>query len=367
MYNAHVSRNIRPLAVAAKGLGLFVLIEFAFLSISPRLDSFSVYALLGIKRERFPVSTLAPIDAALDVGNLQAMFASHVVSNPKAPNEFRVMVLGDSATWGTQDRVEQMMPAQLNDLELTCGSRRVRAYNLSFPRSSATKDLMIMDDAMRYQPDMFIWLITWYTLMPKTREDHVLVVQNPEAFYDLARRFDFLPKDYPQPSWMDDVLSRNRSAFRVARYQLYSLVQLATGSDQLPGPPIDVPGQLTADTTFEGMKPPVLRKAQVSLDQVADAYKLAGSVPIVLVNEPMQILSGVPHSDVRYNGYYPRWVYDQYRAYLGEAAAQNGWDYLDLWNAFPATYFGDTPLHLIPQGQQMLAQMLAPAIQRYCQ
>ncbi len=366
MYNARMSSKVRPAAVAVKGAAIFILIELAFVSISPQLDSLSVYALLGIKRERFPISTLAPIDAALDVGNLQAMFASHVVSNLKAPDEFRVVVLGDSATWGTQDRVEQMLPAQLNDLNLTCENRKVRAYNLSFPRSSATKDLMIMDEAMNYQPDMFIWLITWYTLMPKTRVDHVLVTQNPEEFYKLARRFDFLPKDYPQPTWLDDVLSRNRSAYRVARYQLFSLVQLATGVDQLPGPPIDVPSQLTSDTTFEGMRPPTLRKAQVSIDQVADAYKLAGNVPIILVNEPMQILSGVPNSDVRYNGYYPRWVYDQYRQYLGEAAAQNGWEYLDLWNAFPATYFGDTPLHLIPQGQQMLAQILAPAIRKYC-
>ncbi len=367
MYNAHMSGQVRPLAVAVRGAAIFVLLEVVFASVSPRLDSLSVYTLLGIKRERFPVSTLAPVDAALDVGNLQAMFASHAVSNPKAPDEFRVMVLGDSATWGTQDRVEQMMPAQLNDLNLTCGSRKVRAYNLSFPRSSSTKDLMIMDEAMAYHPDMFIWLITWYTLMPKTRVDHVLVTQNPEEFYKLAHRFDFLPKDYPQPTFLDDVLSRNRSAFRVARYQLYSLLELATGVDQLPGPPIDVPGQLTADTTFEGMKPPTLRKAQVSLDQVADAYKLAGNVPIILVNEPMQVLSGVANSDVRYNGYYPRWVYDQYRQYLAEAAAQNKWDYLDLWNAFPATYFGDTPLHLIPPGQQMLAQMLAPEIQKYCE
>ncbi len=355
------------MAVAAKAIVFFILIEFIVVSIGPQLESLSVYALLGMKRERFPISTLAPQDAALDVGNLQAMFASHVVSNPKGANEFRIMVLGDSATWGTQDRVEQMMPAQLNDLGLTCGGRNVRVYNLSFPRSSATKDLMIMDGAMQYQPDLFIWMITWYTLMPKTRVDHVLVTQNPEEFYKLGRRFDFLPKDYTPPTWLDEALWRNRALFRVIRYQLYAPIQAATGTDQLPGPPIDVPGALTRDITFEGLKPPTLREAQVSLDQVSDAYKLAGGVPIILVNEPMQVLSGVPNSDVRYNGYYPRWVYDQYRQYLAQAAVQNQWDYLDLWNTFPADEFGDTPLHLLPAGQQKLAQMLAPEIEKYCQ
>lgn len=359
--------GIRPTAVAVKGIALFIVIEFVLVSAGPRLDWVSVYALTGQKRERFPVSTLAPIDGALDVGNLPAMFASHVVSNPKSPDEFRIMVFGDSATWGTQDRADQMMPAQLNDLNLTCAGRKIRVYNLSFPRSSASKDLMIMDYAKAFRPDMFIWLITWYTLMPKTRVDHVLITQNPEEFYTLARRFDFLPKGYPAPTWLDDVLSRNRSLFRVARYQVYSLVQGATGTDQLPGPPIDVPGQLTSDTTFEGMKPPTLRAGQVSLDQVADAYQLAGSTPMILVNEPMQVVSGTPNSDVRYNGYYPRWVYDQYRQYVQQAASQNGWNYLDLWNAFPASYFGDTPLHLDALGQRMLAQTLVPSIEKYCQ
>lgn len=359
--------GIRPITLVIKTCIFFVLIEFALVSAAPQLEWLSVYSLTGLKRERFPVSTLAPIDAALDVGSLPAMFASHVVSNPKPTNEFRIMVFGDSATWGTQDRADQMLPAQLNDLNLSCRGRKVSAYNLSFPRSSASKDLMIMDYASAFKPDMYIWLITWYTLMPKTRVDHVLIGQNPEEYYKLARRFSFLPKDYPAPTWFDDVLSRNRSLFRVARYQVYALVEGATGTEQLPGPPIDVPAQLTGDTTFEGMKPPTLRPGQVSLDQVRDAYQLAGNTPMILVNEPMQILTGVPNSDLQYNGYYPRWVYDQYRQYVQQAASQNGWDYLDLWNAFPASYFGDTPLHLNPPGQQMLAQMLEPAIEKYCQ
>src|SRR5512142_1917891 len=136
MYNPGMLHEIRPGAVLAKGLALFAVLEFALVSLGPRLDWVSVYALMGMKRERFPVSTLAPVDAALDVGNLPQMFASHVVSNTKQPDEYRIMVFGDSATWGTQDTVDQTMPAQLNDLGLSCGTRKVRVYNLSFPRSS---------------------------------------------------------------------------------------------------------------------------------------------------------------------------------------------------------------------------------------
>ena len=104
----------------------------------------------------------------------------------------------------------------------------------------------------------------------------------------------------------------------------------------------------------------------VSLDQLEDFYTLAGRVPVILVNEPMLVLQAVPNSDVRYNSYYPRWVYDQYRQYVAEAAAAHGWNYLDFWDRYPAQYFTDTPLHLNPRGQHLLAEAIAPSIQKGC-
>jgi hypothetical protein len=356
----------RPLAVLLKALILFLVLESAIMRVAPTLEGASVYAAAHLDRPRFPVSTLSPVDDALDVGNLRAMFAAHVISQPKAADEFRVLVLGDSATWGTQMDAGETLPAQLDSLGLKCGNRNVHVYNLSFPRSSATKDLMILDEAMSSRPDLVIWMLTWYTLMPKTRTDHFLITQNQDEYYKLARRFDFLPKDYALPSAVDEITGRVSALYRIARFQVYALIQRATGMDQLPGPPIGVPLELSADATFEGMRPPTLRLGQVSLDQVKDAYTVAGSTPLVVVNEPMLILEGVPNSGIRYNGYYPRWVYDQYRRYLGDEAVKDGWDYLDLWDAFPPWFFGDTPLHLIPEGQRSLALRLVPEIYRHC-
>ena len=357
----------KPWRILIKGLLLFLVLESIVVWALPGLRPFNVYAALGMKRLRFPLSTVSPADDAQDVGNLDEMFATHVVSNPKAPDEFRVLVLGDSAVWGLQLRPDQTLPGQLDALGLTCDNKRVRVYNLSFPRSSATKDLMILDKAKQYQPDMILWLVTWYTLMPKTRVDHWLVTQNPEEFYKLGHRFDFLPKDISSPTAVDDLTSRGRALLRETRFQVYSLVQLATGLDQIPGPPEVLPTTLSADVTFEGLKPPTLRKSQVSLDQVADFYAVAEDTPVVLINEPIQVVdSSVENSDVRYDSYYPRWVYDQYRQYLGEAAAAHGWNYVDLWNTFPASLFTDTPLHLNPRGQHLLAETIAPSIQKGC-
>ncbi len=361
-----MSPIIRPWRVLAKGLAVFMIFEFAFYVFHPNLQWLNVYASPALKWQRFPISTGAPEDRALDVANIDAMFASHIVSEPKAPNEYRVLVLGDSAVWGIGLTPEQTLPGQMDALRLTCGNKNVHVYNLSFPDSSATKDLMILDEAMKYQPDEIIWLITWYTLMPSARIDHILIRHNPAEYYKLAYQFDFLPKNYQSPNLIQQITEQNRTLFRVLRYQFYSLISIATGLNQIPGSPIELPTQLSSDPTFQGLKPPKLYAWRVSLDQVKDFYQNAGNIPVILVNEPTQILTNVPNSNIYYNVYYPRWVYDQYRQYVSNAAVENHWNYLDLWNIFPPSYYTDTPLHLNPQGETELAKMIAPHIIQGC-
>ena len=361
---------IRPWKILAKGIAIFLVFEFAFYALHPNLGWLNVYNSPALRRQRFPISTVAPEDGAVDVANIDAMFASHVVSEPKASNEYRVFVLGDSAVWGIGLTPAQTLPGQMDALGLKCENKNVRVYNLSFPRPSATKDLMILDESMKYQPDEIVWILSGFTLMPKTRIEHPLIPQNPDEYYKVAHRFDFLPRNYQSPSLMsqvvNQVINQNRTLFRILRYQLYSPVNLATGLDQIPGPPEELPSQLSSNATFEGMKPPKLDIAKVSLDQVRDFYQIAGNVPVILVNEPTQILTNVPNSNIYYNVYFPRWIYDQYRQYVSEAAMQNHWNYLDLWNVFPSSYFTDTPLHLIPQGETELAKMIATHVVQGC-
>jgi hypothetical protein len=76
----------------------------------------------------------------------------------------------------------------------------------------------------------------------------------------------------------------------------------------------------------------------------------------------MYISDGV-NSDLRYNSFYPRWAYDQYRQLLGEKAQSEGWFYLDLWDAVPPQEFTDTPVHLTPQGSRQIAEFITPLIQ----
>ena len=344
-----------------------MIFEFGSYLLHPNLQWLNVYNIPALKRQRFPISTHPPEDAALDVDNLNSMFASHTLSEPKVPNEYRVLVLGDSAVWGIGLTPEQTLPGQMDALGLKCGDKNVHVYNLSFPVSSATKDLMILDEAMSYQPDEIIWLITWNTMKPNTRTNHPLIEYNPAEYYKLAHRFNFLPKNYGSPSPVSQLIEQNRTLFRILRYQFYSLINIATGLDQLPSPPGVSPShQLNSDPNFEGMTPPILRADKVSIDQVQDFYQIAGNIPVLLVNEPTQVVTNVLNSNIYYNVYYPRWIYDQYRQYVDEAAVKNHWNYLDLWNILPQSYYTDTPLHLTPQGETELAKIIAPHIIQGC-
>jgi hypothetical protein len=77
----------------------------------------------------------------------------------------------------------------------------------------------------------------------------------------------------------------------------------------------------------------------------------------VLINEPMLISTG-ENNDIRYNFYYPRWAYDQYRQALGEYCVANTWTCLDLWDAVPQERFTNSAIHLDPLGEEMLVEKI---------
>jgi hypothetical protein len=88
---------------------------------------------------------------------------------------------------------------------------------------------------------------------------------------------------------------------------------------------------------------------------------IAGKFPVVLVNEPIFIATGM-HSDVRYNDLYPRWAYDQYREIVTAQAQASSLTYLDMWNIIPPEFFTDTPLHLNVEGERLLAKHINPTL-----
>jgi hypothetical protein len=358
----------RPWRVVLKGLAIFAVAEMLLYAVHPDLAWLNLYSDSALKRERFPYNTHAPDDVGLDAGDLGAMFASHAVSEPRAANEYRVFVLGDSAVWGAILPVGETLTAHLNQLGLSCGGRRDRFYNLSYPNPSVTKDLMILDEAMHYRPDLIIWPTTLAAVVPAARTNHWIIDLNPEELASLDARFHFLPESRPALTTWQAFQSRQVNLYRVLRYEFFLPVTIAAGTDQIMTEAAENqdPAVLSRDPDFGGLTPPTIRPGTLLLDEVGDGYQIAGPVPLLVVNEPMRIEQGVPNSDVRYNTDYPRWAYDQYRSQLAAAAAAGGWSYLDLWNAIPARYFSNSALHLAPDGEGLFAALLAPYIEEHC-
>ena len=364
---------VDPYRVLAKGMILFIVINLVSAAIPIPYGKLSVYNILLQGRERFPFAEEAPEKIYnLTITNLDAMFSSHIIASPKSKDEYRVVLLGDSSVWGASLRPEDTLAGQLDAANLiTCNGRKVHAYNLAYPRNSITKDVLILSDTMRYKPDLIIWITTLGSLTPDRRLDHPIVQSNPTRLYELNHKydlkFDFSTINFYHTSFLDrTVFGYRRDIFDWARLQLYGVLWAATGIDQVYRNSFKVYSlpELTEDVSFLDWQPPTFDPQLLSLDMLEAGMEIAGKTPVILVNEPILIISDQKNSDLRYDPSYPRWVYDQYRQVMDEESRKNGWQYIDLWDLVPSTEFwGDTDLHLTPAGEARFAERLIPYIQ----
>ncbi len=354
--------------IVLKAALLFVVFNLVFAALYPMgfLGKLSAYNLLFPGRQRFPFGENPDQSYTLSLYNLDAMFASLALNaTPKAPDEYRVLVVGDSSVWGILLRPEQTLAGRINALHLTCGGKQVRAYNLGYPTISVTKDLMVMQEAMRYQPDRIVWNVTLEGMLSGEQLRSPILANNPERARALIRQYNLkLNPDDPafvDPSFWDRTLvGARRPLADLVRLQLYGEMWGATGIDQVYtfNPQTDAAQRdFQPDPSFHGMSGPQLDPAKVAYDVLGAGVKMAGSVPLLLVNEPILVSSG-KNSAIRYDFYYPRWAYDAYRAQLSAQAAASGWHYLDLWNLVPEDQFTNSAIHLTPAGETLLAQKI---------
>jgi hypothetical protein len=296
------------------------------------------------------------------------MFASHAVSRSKAPDEYRVLLVGDSSVWGFLLPPEHTLAAQINALRLAApDGRRVVVYNLGYPILSLTKDLLLLSRLQPYEPDLILWLVTLESFPLDKQLFPPLVQNNPGPVRALIARHGLglnpSAPDFVDPTlWDRTLIGRRRALADLLRLQLLGPLWAATGIDQeLPATYTPRSEDLAADEAFHGLQPPSLSIADVAFDVLAAGVAEVGSTPLVLINEPMFVSAG-ENSEIRYNFIYPRWAYDDYREWLAAEAAARGWAYADLWDAVDNTEFTDSPIHLTPLGSAQLAAEVAEII-----
>jgi hypothetical protein len=358
-------------AIFLKTLVLFIAANVIFMAVYPfrALGKLSIYNHLVPGRQRLPYGDDPSTAYNLSLFNLDAMFASHELANqPAVADEFRVFILGDSATWGFLLDNRDTLAGKINAAEVRSDDGRlVRAYNLGYPGMSLTKDLLLLSYAKHFQPDMILWPVTLESLPKDKQLFPPLLQNNPEAVKTLLDQFA-LEYDSSTAEWVDQamldrtIIGSRRQLADWFRLQLYGILWAATGIDQVL-PETYTPRQedLEADDSFHDLLPPSLSRSDLAFDVIAAGVKMAGDTPVLIINEPVFISQG-KNSDIRYNFYYPRWAFDSYRVLLQGLAQENHWNFIDLWDLIPPSDFTNTAIHLSPRGSELYARSVLQAI-----
>ena len=153
-------RSLARLALKTGVLFLILNVVFAWLNPVPALGRVSAYNYLMPGRTRLPYGENPARAYNLSLYSLPAMIASHELAAAPVPvpaNEYRVVVIGDSSVWGYRLPASETLTAQLNrsNTRLPDG-RRLRVYNLGYPVMSLTKDLLLLDMARSYAPQLVV-------------------------------------------------------------------------------------------------------------------------------------------------------------------------------------------------------------------
>ncbi|MBL8116191.1 MAG: hypothetical protein J0L63_00080 [Anaerolineae bacterium] len=358
-YNYTRSFIVRVIAKA--GL-LFLLVNLIFWILQPLpiIGRISIYNILVPGRERLPYGE-SPEAYNLSLYNLDAMFASHNIARIKAPDEFRVAVIGDSAVWGVLLTNPSTLTGYLNRELLTFEGKKIVFYNLGYPTLSLTKDFIFLEFATRYQPDLILWLVTLESfpisdqLASPILQNNVSHLQRLHEEYGLDLDMNDARLVHPN-IWDKTLLGQRRALADWWRLQLFGIGWSNTGIDQqIRGfePRSNDFDQDTEWHTFTIDEPFI--EADLAFSVLSASKKLPTQIPTIIINEPIYIADGA-NSDLHYNFWYPQWAYDRYRDMLQQQSEQNQWNYIDLWNQIPPERFTDSPVHMDEIGSQLLSE-----------
>lgn len=354
------------LRLLVKSIVLFIglNIVFAFIDPIPAIGQLSFYNSIFPGRQRLPYGDNPDLSFNLTVNQLDAMFASHIVDDKSNEGlEYRIFLIGDSSVWGFLQRIEETLAGQLNELELqTSDGRSIKFFNLGYPTLSLTKDLLILDYAQRYQPDLILWFVTLESIPVKKQLASPVLTLNPESTTDLLNRVELklagIDGNLELPSfWGRTIIGRRRILADMLRHQILGVLWTATEVDHhIPATYEQRTEDLSEDLTFQDMLPGEFSQSDMAFEVLQAGIDLS-QAPILIVNEPI-FLSDGKNSDLRYNFYYPIWAYDQYHASLLKEAEQREWALTDLWDLLPGDVFTDSAIHYNSKGVDLVISEL---------
>lgn len=370
--------KINPWRVLGKGLVIFFILNLIIALANPPMRLFVLFN-NGIfpGYQRLPV--LWTPDRHLNnsqffersfIDKIDLMLAAHVISSkPKGANEYRVLIYGDSSVWGTALFPNETLAGQLNSMNLTtCDGKKIVSYNLGYPSNAALKDLVIMDQTRKYQPDISIWLFSMLAFT-QARQIVPFVEANPIYSRNIINKYNLkidtstLPQT-TQSVWEKSIIGKRQEFHLLVNLYASRIITAAIGTDD---PRTESEREIiltdtpTKSMDFYGIVPSDNLGVKLALDTLPAADKITDG-KIIYVNEP--IYTVVPTGDqVGYNSAFPVWAYDKYRSLLADMAEKNHWQFYDYWDLLKsADNFSTSIFHLRPAAEAVLAEKMSAII-----
>lgn len=361
--------EIKMTRLIAKILVFLILINIGCFLISYLpIGKLSLYNWIFPGRLRLPFGENPTKSYNLTINNLDAMIASHeIAGTPKNERKFRVFLIGDSSIWGFLQQPADTLAEILKHKNLQRGNREVEIFNLGYPSLSVFKDVLVLEKTLKFQPDLVIWFVTLESLNNNEQLSTPLVSNNWSAVNQVIQKYD-LDFDFRE----DDIFERTlikqrRNLADLLRLQLFGVMWAATGIDQeYPESIIPALRDFENDPTYKGYTGLKITKDDLALEIIKQVIRKNRLTDFVVVNEPILIAQGT-NSDIRYNFYYPRWAFDQYREIFKSFAEDNGIKYCDLWNSIPENLFTNSAIHLNKEGELLLADKICGIIEDQCE
>jgi len=335
----NLNHGIKPFRIVLKSLVLFIGFNLLLTSF-PNLSYFMFKPFLP-KLRKFPIDIVYYDSQARhgfgvqNVFDVNVLFNTHIISQEKKRGyQYRIIFIGDSTI--RDSRIYPILNQQ------GCAGKNLQAYDLGYYSTSATKDLMILQEAMKYSPDLVVWSLTSDTL---SNEPKVFALANSADLVSLINTYDLsvtADQSYTSVASLfhgaDEILLQTRLVIN------YEVLFPAFGNTQKV---IQIGlHDVRTDNTEEGTN---VGNGANLYSALAAAQSMVGSTPLIVINEPR------PSSVVTQPDYL------EYRQKMLNLARGKRWSFLDLWNLVPDQDFLDT-IHRTAGGETLFDKATVPAI-----
>jgi len=363
------NNTLNPFRIVIKAIFLLLCFNFAYPLIQKiPFQNITLYNHLVQGRERLPFGETPQLSYNLTMNDMDAMLLSHEISKRNADDSRKIVIGGDSSIWGTLLENKDTISAKLEQRIAKEGSElgeNVLVFNLGYPTTAILKDLAFLDAGLVYEPDVIIWFVTLNSLVHDAYKDAPILLNNPNKTNALITKYDLATPLLPQKTYLENTFfNQRRDIHDRIQLQLFAPMWAATGIDQYyPQDYQAAARDLEADDSYAGIEDQVLREQDLDIEVITAFIENNPDVHVIVVNEPILISEGV-NSDIRYNFYYPRWAYDQYRTLMATIFEEKGIKYIDLWDSVPEEYFTNSAIHYNAHGVDILIDDLFLKIEK---